>query len=974
MCDALVNLLSESLSPDLDKSARATNTENLVQLYHDKTTVFLCFDVLKSDSDETIRLAATISLKYSLQYSWSGNLNDTEYVERVKEEIVSLMKGGIVGFVFSCFIHSIRPVIESCINTWDDLYLTLKGIAKGMTSQSLQAIECVCECIRVMDTNKIDSEFTYFMSLAQYAFGISSVDAVRIGEQLLGALISRVDPVKHGRFAGPCEVALTTYVSCVCSNPVESVALTGYFKEWAEAGINLFDHASVILFLFDTIRDVRDRLSILLLFDLIQWCLSLFGEEIVEALFDNISLFWIAAEHVFESHADLGGQGDLFFVQDGISASFSLIDPIYIFDELMKEISYHKTTAQLVSWLGALLRCISSRSYLVIDRVAGIANMLVENLQHPNICVQELIIEIIREVAHFGVMEMCYTIRSRNAFVDPLFNLLFSHSSVVVSRALSALTELLKIASMSDLAVKPMVMRINELMEFSQWKLASVNALASFIVSAGAKSLCYWDLVCPSLQTGLKCDDMQVKSNCVTAIGVYLTFSREKSKVENGWSFIQNFIGDESVLVRASIAKILCNFYQDSDFKCTFPEHLEPVTLVVTNTLEYYQNQKSAGLSDEGIEYVASGLRLFKSILEDNETLFPNLVQYSDACLSAMSDSSVSISVYSTQCMSYLVSIQHDLAPKFFSTLREIMMTGLELVWKKDLKTISRLIEHDVQIPSDVTECVVQLMQTENDDVKKAAFATLSFLAGSNCQTFPIEQFNVYLDSFDNNTDIERVLNVLFNLYRSGKNGDIISKASMIERFVKGLPICDFCLWPTPLEAIEWAAEHEMELIKPYVSQIVEYSNKLFDAKDRNFKHFLVTIEAMVSVNLTFLANKVQGCDFNTIMTAIMKKLKTGLPMFFADQILYKLVSIFDMRPYAIQFFALDLITVIVSVLSLPEKEFEQLKLRSETFAGVLSLLKQIEKLNPNAVRIAASSSLNDEAIRWYKRRVQSCV
>ena len=970
MGDALQELLTQSLSSTLSPSERRSNTTELVELYNARDTVFACFDVLKSGPSETLQVAATIALKYCLKSVWDANTDDKEYVDKVKSEIVGLMEGEMSAFVVSCLIHSVSRVVESCVDDWGELEVVLKGIVKEMNARSLQAIEFFCECIRFMDKKRIDTEFTYFLSLAQFAFGVSCVGSVRIGEELLGVLISRLDESERRRLAGPCEIALTTYISCVRLNPVDAIALEQSVRSWTEFGIDMFDHSSLMLFLFDIAADLKDRLAILLVFELIEWCLERFGEEIIDVLFTHISWFWHCAEMVFVEGAELSGQSDLLFVQDGLCMAFRLIDPIYVYDELMQEIAEPKSDGQLVAWLGALLRCIAFGSYVVVDRVTGIANMLVDYLQHSNICVRELAIEIIRQVARFGVVEISYTVSARNVFVDPLFNLLFGSSWVLVYRALSALTELLKIASMNDLTVKPMVTRISELMECKSWKFAVLDAWASFVRSAGAKALLYWDITQPQLLDGLECRDLEVRSNCLNAMAVYYSNCQDATKVTQGWNLVSRFIEDESIIIRGSIARMLRLFANDAYFKDSFVDHKDIVVVVVKKALSFYKEHTSNGLSDEENYYVACVLRLFKSILKRHFAIFSELATLNEVCLDAMSDPSLSISIYAADCASYLVQENQEQAPPFFSALREMMVDGSEMIWIETMKIVSRMLDHGIPIPVEVVDSAITLVHVENDDVKKEAFSTLARLAGSSTQDFPVDKFAAIVDSFENNTDIERTLSVMFHLYQCGRDCEIMTKTDMVDRFVNGLDICDFCLWPTPFEALEWVVEHNPEFVKHYVPKLVECSKKLLDETDRNFKNFAVTTEAVLNLNLSLLTHALDGCDFTATMTTIMKKLKYGLPHFFADAIMQKIATVFCMHPPAIQCFALDLICVIVSIFSLSENSFAEMKLSPQTVKSLLSLLKELERLNPNAVRIAASSSLNDDAIQLYKRRV----
>lgn len=562
--ETLENEIQTALSPSITDEERDKSTRYFNDFYNSFDNIFLSLRLYLSSNNFTIKFASSIILRHTLNKTWPNSKCNETSKEMIHDLIIQCLSNKGEHSLFSYFLYSIGPVLLTDIDKWAEFQQFYNFQISTATSETIiYPIIISSLTLEYLPYDLIKAKLIYFLSLAQYSFGVDDNFLIIFSSRLISKLFLKLQPEDLFHLTGPFEFVMNKWAySIIESNNDYSIWLNQAVNEVINNQKIPFTPDTFTNFLIDLSSRDLTLFSLNLLYHNIIDFLKVYGSKI-ENIETVIETILSTASSLFQN-GFLNEQSEMLFVLNAfemILKTTNAEDAVsYLFEykENINEIvSNDSLLSELVSYLFCVLHCVEITFELCIPYIHILVNLVVNNMSNSNLCVQEISLEIVGEICRsLHYLHDFDNIYLTNAFFAPLFMLLRSDNEFVVFRSVRSLIELLHVASIESDFVGSMIELLYDLYENNINKIYVLEAISSIVFSAENGVRKYSMKIYKTARKAIHSKDLSLIATGIESLSNLFYYSHDilDSKASEIFSILLSFASSPSGDVRSSVA------------------------------------------------------------------------------------------------------------------------------------------------------------------------------------------------------------------------------------------------------------------------------------------------------------------------------------------------------------------------------------------------------------------------------------
>lgn len=630
--------IKTALNPLINIEERDKSTEYFNNFYNSFDNILLSLRLILSSNNLTIKFASTIILRHTINKTYSKYKDNQELSKKIHNLIIQciLLQGDYS--LFSYFLYSIGPIISSDIEKWNEFQQFYNFQISNATEKTIvYPIIISSFTLEYLPYNLIKSKLIYFLSLAQFSFGVDDNFLIIFSSRIISKLFLKLQPEDLFHLSGPFEFVMNKWAySIIEGNDDNSIWLNQTVNEVINNQRIPFTPDTFMNFMIDLSSRDLSIFSLNLLYHNIIDFLKFYGSKI-ENIENVIETILSTASSLFID-GFLNEQSEMLFVLNAFEMilkttnSDDAISYLFEFKENINEIiSDDSLLSELISYLFCVLHCVEITFELCIPYIHILVNLVVNNMSNSNVCVQEISLEIVGEVCKsLHYLHDFDNIYLTNAFISPLFTLLRSENKFVIFRSVRSLIELLHVASIEPDFVGSMIDVLYILYENDINKIYVLEAISSIVFSAETGVYKYSMKIYNTAKKALHSKDLILIATAIESLSNLFYYSHDilDSKATEIFKIFLSFASSPSGDIRSSVAFGFRVFLKNKEkWKSIIFPHFHLILKFIDETLELFIGESTRTclldvlrLMKVIVKHYSSSLSLLQNQEEEEKT------------------------------------------------------------------------------------------------------------------------------------------------------------------------------------------------------------------------------------------------------------------------------------------------------------------------------------------------------------------
>lgn len=562
--DILKKEIQIALNPLINIEERDKSTRYFNNLYNSLDGIFLTLRLYLSSNNLTIKFASSIILRHTINKIWAIYKNDQTLKLEMHDLIIKclLVKGDYS--LFSYFLYSIGPILSTDIENCTSLQQFYNFQISNATEKTIiYPIITSSITIEYLPYDIIKSKLIYFLSLAQFSFGVDNDFLIIFSSQIISKLFIKLQKEDIFHLTGPFEFVMNKWAYSIIEGKFEfSIWLTKTVNEVINNKKIPFTAATFMNFLIDLSSRNLTTVSLNFLYNNINDFLNIYGSEIegIEIVIETI----LSTSSSLFQNGFLNEQSEMLYILNAFDTILKTtnaddaVSYLFEFKEDVNEILCDNLYLnELVSYLFCVLHCVEIVFELCIPYIHILVNLVINNMSNTNICVQEISLEIVGEICRsLHYLHDFDNIHLTNAFFGPLFILLKSNNRFVIFRSVRSLIELLHVASIDSDFVEPMIEVLYDLYDNNINKIYVLEAISSIVFSAGNGVRKYSKKIYKTSKKALNSNDSVLIATAIESLSNLFYYCHDilELKASEIFNIFISFSSSPSGDIRSSVA------------------------------------------------------------------------------------------------------------------------------------------------------------------------------------------------------------------------------------------------------------------------------------------------------------------------------------------------------------------------------------------------------------------------------------